>query len=48
MAGIGGGVLPFIQGMMIDLLGLHLSFWLPALGYLFLLISDLPDYLQFG
>ena len=44
MAGIGGGVLPFIQGMMIDAAGLHLSFWLPAAGYVFLFINGLKDY----
>lgn len=35
MAGIGGGVLPFIRGMVIDAIGLRLSFWVPVIGYLF-------------
>lgn len=43
MAGIGGGVLPFIQGMAIDSVGLRFSFLVPALGYVFLLINGLKD-----
>lgn len=43
MAGIGGGVLPFIQGIVIDAVGLRLSFWVPVAGYLFLLINGLKD-----
>lgn len=43
MAGIGGGVLPFVQGMAIDSVGLRFSFLVPALGYVFLLINGLKD-----
>lgn len=41
MAGIGGGVLPFIQGVAIDTVGLRLSFWVPVAGYAFLLLNGL-------
>ena len=44
MAGIGGGVLPFIQGMVIDAIGLRLSFWVPVIGYLFLLLNGFKLY----
>ena len=39
MAGIGGGVLPFVQGMMIDAFGMTLSFCVPLACYAFLLWS---------
>lgn len=39
MAGIGGGVLPLIQGVMIDAVGFRLSFWVPVVGYIFLFIN---------
>ena len=44
MARIGGGVLPFIQGMVIDAIGLRLSFWVPVIGYLFLLLNGFKLY----
>lgn len=37
MAGIGGAILPFLQGWMVDVLGLRLSFLLPCAGYLVLM-----------
>lgn len=43
MAGIGGGVLPFIQGIIIDAVGLRLSFWVPVAGYLFLFFNGLKE-----
>lgn len=37
MAGIGGAVLPFLQGWLVDAAGLRLSFLLPCAGYLVLI-----------
>ncbi|SUW65407.1 L-fucose permease [Buttiauxella agrestis] len=37
MAGIGGAILPFLQGWMVDVIGLRLSFLLPCAGYLVLM-----------
>lgn len=37
MAGIGGAILPFLQGWMVDVIGLKLSFLLPCAGYLVLM-----------
>lgn len=48
MAGIGGGALPFIQGMVIDAVGLRLSFWVPVAGYLFLLLNGLREPARLG
>lgn len=39
MAGIGGGAIPFIQGMVIDIAGLKMSFLVPVCCYLFLLFN---------
>ncbi|OAT34646.1 GGP family predicted mannose transporter [Buttiauxella brennerae ATCC 51605] len=41
MAGIGGGVLPFLQGWMMDVIGLRLSFLVPCAAYLLLLLVGL-------
>ena len=37
IAGIGGAILPFLQGWMVDVIGLRLSFLLPCAGYLVLM-----------
>lgn len=39
MAGIGGGAIPFIQGAVIDIAGLKMSFLVPVCCYLFLLFN---------
>ncbi len=41
MAGIGGAVLPFLQGWMMDVVGLRMSFLLPCAGYLVLMLVGL-------
>jgi FHS family L-fucose permease-like MFS transporter len=41
MAGIGGAVLPFLQGWMMDVIGLRMSFLLPCAGYLVLILVGL-------
>ena len=41
MAGIGGAVLPFLQGWMMDVVGLRMSFLLPCAGYLVLILVGL-------
>jgi FHS family L-fucose permease-like MFS transporter len=41
MAGIGGAVLPFLQGWLMDVVGLRISFLLPFAGYLLLMLVGL-------
>jgi FHS family L-fucose permease-like MFS transporter len=41
MAGIGGAVLPFLQGWLMDIVGLRISFLLPFAGYLLLMLVGL-------
>jgi FHS family L-fucose permease-like MFS transporter len=41
MAGIGGAVLPFLQGWLMDVVGLRISFLLPFASYLLLMLVGL-------
>ncbi|WP_028862717.1 MFS transporter [Psychromonas aquimarina] len=38
MCGIGGGIVPFIQAVMVDLSSVRMSYMVPLCGYLFILI----------
>ena len=41
MAIVGGAIVPFLQGYMADHAGLHLSFYIPAVCYAFILFYGL-------